>query len=41
MISQDYHDDLDVEVRVPSVSRGKSSDLINNAVFLKQYASKK
>ena len=41
MANQDLHDDLEVEVRIPTVSRGKSSDLINNAVFLKQQASKR
>ena len=40
MVSQDFHDDLDVEVRIPSVARGKSSELINNATFLRQYIGK-
>ena len=36
MVSQDYHDDLEVDIKIPSVVRGKSSDLINNTVFLRQ-----
>ena len=41
MVSQDFHDDLDLEVKIPSVSRGKSSDLINNATFLRQCVGSK
>jgi hypothetical protein len=40
MISRDYHDDIELEVRVPTIARGKSADIINNTVFLKSFASK-
>jgi hypothetical protein len=40
MVSQDFHEDLDVEIRVPTIARGKSADIINNTVFLRKFASK-
>jgi hypothetical protein len=40
MISQDYHDEIELEVRVPTIARGKSADIINNTVFLKSFTSK-
>ena len=41
MIQQDYHDDIELEVRVPTIARGKSADIINNAVFLKSFVRNK
>lgn len=41
MSSQDFHDDIELEVRVPTIARGKSADIINNTVFLKSFASKR
>lgn len=41
MVSQDFHDDLDVDVRIPTVMRGKSSDIINNTTFLRKITGKK
>ena len=38
MISQEYHDDIELEVRVPIIARGKSADIINNTVFLKAFS---
>jgi len=40
MVSQDFHEDLDVEIRVPTIARGKSADIINNTVFLRKFANK-
>lgn len=41
MIQQDYHDDIELEVRVPAIARGKSADIINNTVFLKSFVRNK
>ena len=41
MVSQDFHDDLDVDVKIPTVMRGKSSDIINNTTFLRKITGKK
>lgn len=41
MILQDYHDDIELEVRVPTIARGKSADIINNTVFLKSFVRNK
>jgi hypothetical protein len=38
--SQDLHDDIDLEVRVPTIARGKSAEIINNTVFLRSFSSK-
>lgn len=41
MIQQDFHDDIELEVRVPAIARGKSADIINNTVFLKSFVRNK
>lgn len=40
MVSQEFHDDIDLEIRVPMIARGKSADIINNTVFLRKFANK-
>lgn len=40
MVSQDFHEEIDLEVKVPLIARGKSADIINNTVFLKRYMSR-
>lgn len=40
MASQDYHEDIDLEIKVPTVSRGKSADIINNTFFLRKNMQK-
>jgi len=40
MVSQDYHDDIDLEIKAPNIARGRSAELINNTVFLRQTLDK-
>jgi len=36
MKGQEFHEDIDLEIRVPTVARGKSADIINNTFFLRK-----
>jgi hypothetical protein len=36
MTGQEFHEDIDLEIRVPTVARGKSADIINNTFFLRK-----
>lgn len=41
MVQEDYHDEIDLQIQVPTIFRGKSADLINNTVFIKQFSRNK
>lgn len=40
MTREEFHEDLDLEIRVPTVARGKSADIINNTFFLRKNMDK-